>query len=96
MNISVKPTDVKKHVKITKIEKHFEQAKEVKTALFYELTLTHINTNISVSDSGYNEMDVMINCLEKLNKMIIAKEFFNSIPLDNTTEETEEVKLVVK
>ena len=96
MNIAIKPSDVKKHTKITKIEQYFEQSKETKTASFHEVTLTHIPSNTSVSDSGYNEMDIMINCLEKLNKIIIAREFFDNISSDNITEEINEIKTVVK
>ena len=96
MNIVISPLEVKKHMKITKINKHFEQSNEVKTALFYELTLTHIATNFSTSDSGYNQMEVMINCLEKLNKMIITRGFFDNIPSDNIIEEIEEINSVVK
>ena len=49
-----------------------------------------------MSDSGYNEMDIMINCLEKLNKIIIAREFFDNISSDNITEEINEIKTVIK
>ena len=96
MNIIINPLDVKKDIRIVKINKHFEQSKEIKTALFYELTLTHINTNISAKESGYNEMEVMMNCLEKLNKMIITKEFFDKIPCDYITEVVEEINSVAK
>ena len=96
MNITVKPSDVKKHTKITKIEQYFEQSRETKTASFYEVTLTHMPSNTSVSDSGYNEMDIMINCLEKLNKIIIAREFFDNISSDNIIEDINEIKTVVK
>ena len=96
MNTLLKPHEVKKILKITKIEQYFETTKETKTALFYDLELTHTTSGLKTSSSGYSEIDVMVDCLKKLTEMLETKEFFDSIPFDNISTEVIEHKTTVK
>lgn len=60
MEILLKPQQIKKVLKITKIEQYFENTKETKTAIFYDLELTHTESKLKASSSGYSEIDVMV------------------------------------
>ena len=90
MNLLIMPSDVKKDVKSTIINTHFELNNDVKTSEFFEITLTHIETSISVNCSGYNELEVMKECLSKLNDLVLTYNFNNEIPETNITLEREE------
>lgn len=96
MELLIKPSEVKQHVKITNISQHFESNNEVKESSLIKITLTHIETGLTSSSSGYNKTEVMSNCLEKLNKYVVAKKFFDNISVDNTTTDIEEVSATIK
>lgn len=96
MNLLFKPCEIRKHIVETKVNTYFESTKETKTASFFEITLTHIGTDISVNASGYNKLDVMSNCLYILNNHVIAKQFAEDIPQDNIVYETKESNTVFK
>lgn len=95
MNLVIKTSDIKKRMELTTINTTFEATKEVKTSVFYEITLTHIQTNISVCCSGYSEIEVMQNCLRKLNDYIVTYEFSKCIPQDNVDVYVNEVNKVI-
>ena len=95
MNLVIKPSDIKKKMELTNINTTFESIKEVKSSIFYEITLTHIETNITVSCSGYHEIEVMQNCLRKLNDCVITHEFNKCIPQDNIDIYINEVNKVI-
>lgn len=96
MNLSFASHEVKKHVVVTKINQYFEAANETKIASLFRITLTHIDTGITASSTGYNEVEVMAKCLKKLNEHVVAQQFINNMPFDNITSETEEVNTVIK
>lgn len=93
MDLKIKPYEINKHTNVTITNVHFESKKEVKTSKFYETTLTHIQTGISCTSSGYNELEVMKTCLEKLNDLIIVHNFINQIEESHITHTTKEVNL---
>ena len=70
MNLSFKPNEIKQEVKETKLSRHIEAINQTKTASFFSIRLTHIETNISVDATGYNKIDVMSKCLNNLNYTI--------------------------
>ena len=96
MNLSFKPNEIKQEVKETKLSRHIEAINQTKTASFFRIRLTHIETNISVDATGYNKIDVMSKCLNNLNKYVIAKKFEDEIPKENIFYEIEEISNVVK
>lgn len=96
MNLSFKPNEIKKHIKETKINRHFEAMNETKTASFFTITLTHIETNISVSATGYNKLDIISKCLKNLNDYVIAKKFEEQILSENSTYDLEEINTIAK
>lgn len=90
MNLIIKPGEIKKDIKCTVINTHFESNNDIKKSEFFEITLTHIETSISTSCSGYNELEVMMECLKKLNDYVVVYNFNNEIPETNTTLEKQE------
>lgn len=90
MNLILKPCEIKKDMKSTVINTHFESNNDVKTSEFFEINLTHLETSLSVTCSGYNELEVMKECLSKLNDLVITYNFNNEIPETNITLEKEE------
>ena len=90
MNLILKPCEIKKDMKSTVINTHFELNNDVKTSEFFEISLTHLETALSVTYSGYNELEVMKECLSKLNDLVITYNFNNEIPETNITLEREE------
>lgn len=96
MNLIFKPNDIKKHIVETKINRYFEGKDEVKSASFFKITLTHIETGISVEKSGYDQLEIMTRCLKLLNEYIIAKQFEDSISPENAVYEIEESNTIIK
>lgn len=93
MDLKIKPYEINKHTNVTITNIHFESKKEIKTSKFFEITLTHIQTGISYISSGYNELEVMKTCLEKLNDLIIVHNFNNQIEESHMTYNTKEVNI---
>lgn len=96
MNLAFKPNDIKKHIIETKINRYFEGSDVVKSASFFDITLTHIETGVSVNLNGYNKVDVFSQCLKILNDYIIAKQFEDSIPQENATYVLNESNTIAK
>ena len=96
MNLLFKPEEIKKDIKIITINTELETLKQTKSALFFEIKLTHIETGISVNHDGYDKIKVMNNCLEELNNLVKTQIFINNIPPENITTETKEITNVIK
>lgn len=96
MNLILKPEDVKQYIEEIKINRHFEGCDEVKSASFFKITLTHIETGITVNTDGYNKVDVFTKSLKMLNDYVIAKQFESEIPVSNTKYELKESNSIVK
>ena len=96
MNLILKPEGLKMHTKITNINQYFEASKETKFASLYEITLIDIESELTVTSEGYNKVEVMAECLEKLNRLVSAYSFCNNVYEENTTLDIYEVDTVVK
>ena len=87
MKLLFQPQDIKMKIETIKtnasIQLPGEKEKITKESLFYEITLTHIALDISAYAEGYNKLEVMANCLQKLNEYIIANDYLECMPFDN-------------
>lgn len=96
MNLVIKPEDVKKDIKIKEISTHLEFNNDVKMSEFFEVTLTHIESKLSSNSSGYNKIEVLTDCLKKLNDYVITNNFFENMPQENIEMSKEEFLNVIK
>lgn len=95
MHLMLNPNEIKKHVKLTVTNICFESNNDTKTSEFFEITLTHTPTLLYVECSGYDELEVMRECLSRLNDLVVTYNFNNEILESNTTLEREEYTKVI-
>lgn len=80
MSLYISPESVKKDMVKKTTRTNIEAIAYDESTDFFEITLTYIGTDLSVTGSGYNELEVMSDLITKLNNLVIAYNFNIKIP----------------